>query len=236
MPPEEKRPFVQDLFTRIAPRYDLFNRLASCGMDAGWRREAMKQGAIQPGMRVLDLCTGTGDLALLAAKQAGRAGLVVGADMTAAMLVYAEQKGRGRGQTASWLCGDALCLPFADGQFDCITIGFSTRNFADLNSGLREIVRVLKRGGRLVILETGRPSNPIVRMGYHFFLNTGARLIGWALTGEAWPFTYLARSVEQFVTPEVFTERLRSLGTDVRFRPLSGGLVSLFVATKQERA
>ncbi|MBI3996162.1 MAG: ubiquinone/menaquinone biosynthesis methyltransferase [Candidatus Omnitrophica bacterium] len=232
MTPEEKRPFVQRLFTRIAPRYDWFNRLASCGLDQGWRRRALIRGEIQPGQRVLDVCAGTGDLAILCARRQRGQGTVIGVDMNRDMLMRAAQKQQARRMGIAWFQGDAEALPFATDSFDRVVIGFSTRNLSDVTKGLREMVRVLKPHGRLVILETGRPSNPVLRFGYQAFLFTVVRGIGFALTGECWPFTYLARSVQQFLTPQQVVERLQSIKTQVEYIPLSCGLASLYVATK----
>ena len=230
--PQDKRSFVQRLFTNIAPRYDWFNRLASCGLDQHWRRAAIRYGQIQPGQRVLDVCAGTGDLAILCAQRQRGNSVVVGIDMNQAMLSYAAHKQRARGFSIQWLQGDALALPFADDAFDRVLIGFSTRNLSDLTAGLREMVRLLKPGGRLIILETGRPANPILRIGYQVFLFTVARIIGFALTGQLWPFTYLARSVKAFLTPAQMTECLRRASTTVQYVPLSQGLASLYLAAK----
>ena len=230
--PAEKRPFVQRLFTRIAPRYDWFNRLASCGMDQRWRRASLACGGVAPDQRVLDVCAGTGDLALLCARRQREPGLVVGVDMNRAMLGYARRKQRAERLPVEWLQTDAEALPFASGSFDRVLIGFSTRNLSDLMGGIREMLRVLKPGGKLIILETGRPSNPVVRWGYQLFLFTVARTIGFMLTGRCWPFTYLARSVQQFLTPQELTEILRTLAAEVEYVPLSYGLASLFIATK----
>lgn len=232
MTPEEKRPFVQRLFTRIAPRYDWFNRLASCGLDQGWRRRVLIRGEIQPGQRVLDVCAGTGDLAILCARRQRGQGTVVGIDMNRDMLMRAARKQQARRMGITWFQGDAEALPFATGSFDRVVIGFSTRNLSDLTAGLREMVRVLKPRGRLVILETGRPNNPVLRFGYQAFLFTVVRGIGFALTGKCWPFTYLARSVKSFLTPQQVVERLQSVKTQVEYIPLSCGLASLYVATK----
>jgi demethylmenaquinone methyltransferase/2-methoxy-6-polyprenyl-1,4-benzoquinol methylase len=131
-----------------------------------------------------------------------------------------------------WVQGDAESLPFPDSRFDCVIIGFSTRNLTDLNTGLREMFRVLRPGGRLVILETGYPKHPALRRAYQIFLFTAARTIGFALTGRTWPFTYLARSVRGFLTPAQMVERLQSFQTQVEYVPLSYGLASLFLATK----
>ena len=236
MPAQEKRPFVQQLFTRIAARYDAFNRLASMGLDQHWRKQAVAYGEVRPGMRVLDVCAGTGDLALISAEAVGEDGAVFGLDFNAAMLRYAKEKSAVRRRRAAWLQGDALQLPFSTGSFDRVTIGFSTRNLTDLTAGLKEMLRVIRPGGWLIILETGRPANAVVRFGYYLFLTTVVRVIGFLLTGQTWPFTYLARSVKQFVTPRVFVERLDGLGSQARYIPLSGGLVSLFIATKEGNA
>ena len=227
-----KRSFIQRLFTDIAPRYDWFNRLASFGLDQRWRREAIRRGGIGPGQRVLDVCAGTGDLAILCAQRLRKEGMVVGIDFTEAMLTHAKHKQQARRLQIAWLRGDALSLPFADASFDRVIIGFSTRNLADLTAGLREMVRVLRSQGRLIVLETGHPANPVIRAGYQAFLFTMARTIGFLLTGRCWPFTYLARSVRQFLTPQEFIARLQQLGASAVYVPLSGGLASLYLATK----
>ena len=230
---DAQQAYVQRLFTRIAPRYDWFNRLASCGLDQGWRRQALRLGAVEPGMRLLDVCTGTGDLALLAAAQQQGHGEVVGVDRNGAMLRLAQQKQRRDGTAVSWLLGDAQALPFRSGSFDRVVIGFSTRNLSDLMAGLREMVRVLRPHGKLMILETGRPAHPIVRAGYQVFLYTVARAIGLMLTGRAWPFTYLARSVRRFLSPAELLQRLEACSTEAVYVPLSLGLASLFLVTKR---
>ena len=233
MDPEQKRPFVQRLFTRIAPRYDWFNRLASCGLDQRWRRVVVNKAEVAPGQRVLDVCTGTGDLAMLCAVRGAR---VIGLDMNWEMLVRALPKSQAKRLPIGWVRGDAETLPMATGTVDRVVIGFSTRNLSHLNAGLSEMVRVLRPEGRLLILETGYPSNPVLRFGYQLFLFTVARLIGWLLTGDAWPFTYLARSVKQFLTPAQMVNRLQELKTQVEYVPLSYGLASLYIATKSRAA
>jgi demethylmenaquinone methyltransferase/2-methoxy-6-polyprenyl-1,4-benzoquinol methylase len=189
---------------------------------------------VASGQRILDVCAGTGDLAMLSAYRQQGQGTVLGLDMNRAMLTYARDKQRARRLAISWLQGDAEALPFPSGTFDRVLIGFSTRNLGDLTGGLREMVRVLRPGGQLAILETGYPSNPLVRAGYQMFLMTVARLVGVVLTGRLWPFTYLARSVRQFLTPQQFLERLRAVHTEARYVPLSGGLASLYLATKSD--
>lgn len=227
---EPKRIFVRRLFTTIAPRYDWFNRLASLGLDQRWRRQAIEIGGLAPGMRVLDVCTGSGDLALMCERQLDAAGSVVGVDFTETMLRLALRKPRAA--HVQWLAADAQHLPFQDGSFDRAFIGFSTRNLSDLEQGLRDMLRVLKAGGQLIILETGRPSNPLVRFGHWVFLGTVARAVGVILTGRLWPFTYLARSVKAFLTPQQVVALLERCGAQARHLPLSWGLASVYVAVK----
>ena len=231
--PEDKRRYVHRLFTQIAPRYDWFNRLGSFGLDRRWRRAAVAQAGLGAGHRVLDVCAGTGDVSLLAARRHPEVGMIVGLDFTAAMLSLAQVKQRRAGAAVSWVQGDAQALPFKGATFDRVLIGFSTRNLSDLDGGLRELVRVLRPGGRLVILETGYPRHPLVRAGYQAFLFTVARTIGLLLTGRCWPFSYLARSVRQFLTPTQMLERLAACATQARYQPLSFGLASLYIATKR---
>lgn len=230
---EKKRVFVQQLFTRIAPRYDWFNRLASLGLDQYWRKVVVKKAALVAGLRILDVCTGTGDLAMLCASSSPGKLSVSGIDMNRAMLQHARKKQQAGRLSIQWMQGDAEKLPFAAGTFDRVLIGFSTRNLTDLSRGLGEMVRVLKPKGQLLILETGYPANPFLRACYQGFLFTVARTIGWALTGNCWPFTYLARSVRQFLTPPQMIERLQGAGTEVEYLPLSFGLASLYSAVKK---
>ncbi len=228
----DKRVFVHRLFTAIAPRYDWFNRLASVGLDQRWRKQAVAASQLVNGMTVLDVCSGTGDLAFLCAAQTDGNSFVLGLDFTQPMLKEARRKQNGSPHTLRWLQADAQSLPFVSARFDRVFMGFSTRNLSDLNLGIREMLRVLKPGGRLLILETGRPRNRLVRAGHLLFLATAARFIGWCLTGKVWPFSYLARSVKQFLSPEEVVARLRQAGAEARYLPLSWGLASLFIATK----
>jgi ubiquinone/menaquinone biosynthesis methyltransferase len=136
------------------------------------------------------------------------------------------------GVGVNWMRGDAQALPFRTGTVDRVLIGFSTRNLSDLAAGLREMRRVLKPGGRLTILETGRPNHPLIRLGYMAILFTTTRVIGWLMTGRVWPFTYLAKSVQGFLTPEQCVALLTTCGFSARYHPLSFGIASLFLADK----
>lgn len=229
---EAKRVFIHRLFSTIAPRYDCFNRLASLNLDQGWRRRAVAKSELRDGMDVLDVCTGTGDLALLCADRLQERGRVIGLDFNDDMLRPASHKARRRRMSVQWLRGDALALPFRSGTFDRAFIGFSTRNLSDLRVGIQEMHRVLKPRGRLVILETGRPANRLVLAGYLVFLGTVARLIGLLLTGRLWPFTYLARSVQAFLRPSEVVALMDRCGFQASYTPLSMGLASLYLADK----
>jgi len=227
-----KAVFVHRLFDAIAGRYDRFNRCASLGRDRGWRPQAVAEARLGAGMRVLDLCTGTGELALAAVAAVGETGLVVGVDFSTPMLQRAAAKD-GAAQRLEWLRGDGQQLPFLDETFDRVLIGFSTRNFADLPQALLEMARVLRPEGRLVVLETGKPRHPLVKLGYYTYLWTVMPVIGWLVCGIWWPFRYLARSIRQFDQPSAFLARLREAGFHrVIHRPLSWGLADLFVAVR----
>lgn len=229
--PEGKRVFVDRLFTAIAPRYDRFNRLATLGLDQRWRKQAVARSYLRDGMVVLDACTGTGDFAFLCAHQLNGRSVVAGVDFNEAMLRRAQCKPAAP-RSIHWMRGDAQALPFRTGTVDRVLIGFSTRNLSDLAAGLREMCRVLKPGGRLTILETGRPNHPLIRLGYLAVLFTTTRVIGWLITGRVWPFTYLAKSVQGFLTPEQCVALLTTCGFSARYHPLSFGIASLFLADK----
>jgi demethylmenaquinone methyltransferase/2-methoxy-6-polyprenyl-1,4-benzoquinol methylase len=231
---EPKRVFVNRLFTTIAPRYDWFNRLATLGLDVRWRAQVVRQSGVREGMVVLDVCTGTGDFAFLCARHLQGRSVVVGLDANEAMLRRAQQKPASTRLGIRWLRGDALALPFGASTVDRVLIGFSTRNLSDLSAGLREMHRVLKPDGRLLILETGHPSHPCVRWGYFAMLFTMTRLIGWLITGKVWPFTYLAQSVKGFLPPAECVALLTRCGFAAGYQPLCWGAASVYVAEKRE--
>lgn len=233
MPGEPKPQFIHRLFERMAHRYDRFNRLASFGLDQGWRRIAVARVEVAPGMRVLDLCTGTGDLALRCAQHL-MDGRVVGVDFSQQMLALARRKTPAFQQArVTWLLADGEQLPFPPGSFDRALIGFSTRNFGSLERAAREVCRVLRPGGRWVILEAGKPQHPLWRMGYHLYLAVGMPVIGFVVLGTCWPFQYLRRSIRAFYEPPQFMARLQAWGfARVRHEPLNGGIADLFIAEK----
>jgi demethylmenaquinone methyltransferase/2-methoxy-6-polyprenyl-1,4-benzoquinol methylase len=206
------------MFDRIAPVYDPMNRLMTAGLDRRWRREAAA-AVVRPGDRVLDVCCGTGDLALAAAEAGGE---VTGLDFSEAMLVRARRKE----PALEWVSGDALALPFADGSFEAVTIGFGLRNLADAERGLAEMRRVLSSGGRVAILEITRPRG-ILRPFYRFWFDGVIPLAGKVLPGGS-AYSYLPASVRRFPDPEGLAKLMDDAGFgDIRWRLFAGGIVAL---------
>jgi demethylmenaquinone methyltransferase/2-methoxy-6-polyprenyl-1,4-benzoquinol methylase len=214
---------VRTMFDRIAPVYDVMNRVMTMGLDVRWRR-ITAAAVVRPGDRVLDAACGTGDLAV-ADRRAGAA-RVTGLDFSEGMLARARRK-TGTSQAAlEWVPGDLLALPFADGTFDAATVGFGVRNVADLPLALRELRRVLRPGGRLGILEITQPHG-LLRVFYRLWFDRIVPLLGRFLPGgEA--YTYLPASVKRFPDAETLAGLLREAGfEDVRVRLLGGSIVAL---------
>ena len=209
---------VRAMFDRIAPVYDLMNRVMTAGLDGRWRR-LTAEAVVRPGDRVLDACCGTGDLALGAERAGGR---VVGLDFSERML----ERARRKSATVEWVRGDLLELPFEDGSFDAATVGFGVRNVADLERSLRELRRVLRPGGRLGILEITSPRGPL-KVFYRLWFDRIVPLVGKLLRGGS-AYTYLPASVRRFPGPEELAALLERAGFgEVSFRLLAGGIVAL---------
>ena len=214
---------VRGMFDRIAPVYDLMNRLMTAGLDRRWRRLAAAK-AVWPGDRVLDACCGTGDLAIEAERRGGR---VVGLDFSERML----ERARRKSGTIEWVRGDALALPFADGEFDAATVGFGVRNLEDLDRGLDELARVLRPGGRIAVLEITRPRG-LLRPFFRLWFDVLVPLAGKFLPGGK-AYTYLPASVRRFPAPEDLSGLLDRAGfEDVRYDLLGGGSVALHTGAR----
>ena len=214
---------VRTMFDRIAPVYDLMNRVMTVGLDQRWRRLTVRE-VVKPGDRVLDGCCGTGDLAV-AARKAG-AGEVVGLDFSPRMLERAQRKE----PAIEWIQGDLLELPFEDASFDAATVGFGVRNVADLERGLDELRRILKPGGRVGILEITKPNGPL-KLFYRLWFDVLIPLAGKILPGGK-AYTYLPASVRRFPGPDELAELMRAHGFgEVAYRRLGGGIVALHTGT-----
>ncbi len=211
---------VRSMFDRIAPVYDLMNRVMTAGLDGRWRRLTVRL-VVSKGDRVLDACCGTGDLAIAARKTGAE---VVGLDFSEPML----ERARRKDGSVEWVQGDLLELPFEDASFDAATVGFGVRNIVDLERGLTELHRVLKPGGRVGILEITRPRGPL-RLFYRLWFDALIPLAGKILPGGK-AYTYLPASVRRFPGPDEFAELMcrRGFG-DVSYRRLGGGIVALHV-------
>lgn len=226
--PGERNRQIQTMFGRIVPRYDRLNRLMSFGMDAGWRRLAAE--AVEPaGKRVLDLGTGTGDLARELARRGAAA--VVGADFTPAMLTVASH--RYGGGPYAWLAADGHRLPLRDASFDALTNAFVLRNLVDLPATLAEMARVLRPGGRLACLDmTQPPPGPFAALYRLYFNMLLPPVAGW-LSGDRAAYRYLPASLQGFPDAEALAGRIGAAGfRDVRYRRLGGGAVALHTAVR----
>lgn len=232
-PEQQRAAQVRQLFTRIALRYGLMNDLMSFGLHRVWKKKtalaALGDRQSSPLPRaplVLDLCCGTGDLAR---ELAARKARVVGVDFTPAMLTRARE----RGGIARWVCGDALRLPFSDECFDAITIGYGLRNLADFEQGVREMRRVLRRGGRIVILDFGIPECRVWRALYRAWLRVAVPLLGGMLVGDRAAYRYILTSLEHYPAQEGIARLLKQNGfTLVRLLNLFGGVSSVHVAER----
>jgi demethylmenaquinone methyltransferase/2-methoxy-6-polyprenyl-1,4-benzoquinol methylase len=196
----ERGPKVRAMFSRLAGRYDLLNDVMSLGLHRRWKREVAGlavAGASGP-LRVLDLCCGTGDLAFLAAAAASAGSRVVGLDFTLPMLGVARGRRTREAGTPAFAQGDALRLPFPGASFDAVTIGYGLRNVADPLACLKEIRRVLAPGGRVVVLDFGKPASPLTGAAYGAFLRTAMPAVGWLFHGDADTYRYIPESLERY--------------------------------------
>lgn len=232
---EEKAAAVRSMFGAIAPRYDLLNHLLSLNIDKRWRRRAIDllRADLEPEGRYLDACSGTLDLALELAGRSGFRGKVVASDFTFAMLERGQHKIAGRPVVTA--CADALRLPFPDRSFVGATVGFGVRNLADLDSGLHELARVLKPGGRLVILEFSTPQWQPFRQLYLFYFLRVLPLVGRLISRHSRAYEYLPASVLEFPEPPELARRLGEAGFDsVEYHSCTGGIATIHVGVKRE--
>jgi demethylmenaquinone methyltransferase/2-methoxy-6-polyprenyl-1,4-benzoquinol methylase len=231
---EEKATYVEQMFARIAPGYDRVNRLMTFGLDQGWRREAVRQIAPPLGGRALDVGTGTGDFLDELARWT-RGGLVVGVDFTVPMMQAGLPKRETlfQQQSAGFVGGDALHLPFPSNSFDVITTGFVLRNVVDIPTALREMYRVTRPGGMLACLEVARPANPLLRIGHRLYFEQVVPWIGWLFGGDRRAYTYLPQSARAFPAPPVLATMMQTAGWQyVGYRLHTFGAVAIHLGAK----
>ncbi len=222
---------VADMFGAIAGTYDLLNHLLSLNVDRYWRRRTVNAMAPGRGDLYLDLCTGTGDLALTLLKR--WQARVVGADFSGPMLGIADKKARRGGVHLPLARADALALPFPEDTFDGLMVAFGVRNFQDLDQGLREMARVLKPGGKLAILEFSSPGRSFFGAFYTVYFRKVLPLVGRLVSGKSGPYSYLPATVEDFPDAPSLARRLEAAGFQVGpQRPLTGGIATLHLGTR----
>jgi demethylmenaquinone methyltransferase/2-methoxy-6-polyprenyl-1,4-benzoquinol methylase len=242
-PPDESGPVdksggrVQGMFAEIAPRYDLVNRMLSGGIDVWWRHVTVSRAPPPRAGAMLDVCTGTGDLALAYAAKGGPDLRIVAGDFCRPMLDRGIAKARKAGNSAArieWVEADATALPFPAAAFDLVTVAFGLRNVSDTAQGLAEMARVLKPGGRLAILEFALPRSPLIRAGYLWYFRNVLPWLGNAVArNRSDAYTYLNRSVEEFPSGEGLASLVRAAGFDrVEIVPVTFGIAALTVATR----
>lgn len=223
---------MQAMFDRIAGPYDRMNSVMTAGLHHRWRARAADLAGVGPGSRALDVATGTGDLAIELATRVAPGGEVVGSDFSNGMLEQARLKAGG----IRWELGNALALPYADGTFDATTVGFGARNFSDLRQGLAEMVRVVRPGGRVVVLEITTPTKPPLSTFFSLWFDRIVPVAG-KLAGDAAAYSYLPSSVKRFPGPEELGGALAGAGlVDVRWILTAGGIIALHSGTKSAPA
>jgi demethylmenaquinone methyltransferase/2-methoxy-6-polyprenyl-1,4-benzoquinol methylase len=249
-PGEERTPKVHALFERIASRYDLLNDLQSFGLHRRWKRHLLKIARAEPGQHALDICCGTGDLTLAFARH----GLwAVGLDFSEGMLRVAAQRkapsasavtavtSKNGGSRAdaeagslSYMRGDAQCIPMRDACFEIVTVGYGLRNLASWETGLSEMCRVVAPGGRLLVLDFGKPANPFWRFLYFSYLRLFVPLLGLIFCGSASAYAYILESLQHYPAQRGVAAKMRDLGlVNVQIVNLLGGAMSINYAEKR---
>jgi demethylmenaquinone methyltransferase / 2-methoxy-6-polyprenyl-1,4-benzoquinol methylase len=222
-------PQVRAMFDRIAGFYDVMNSVMTAGLHHRWRARAADLATLAPGDSALDVACGIGDLAIELARRVGTAGEVIGSDFSEEML----ERARVKAPELAWEWGNALELPYASARFHAATVGFGARNFSDLDRGLAEMARVVRPGGRVVVLEITTPRRPPLSTFYSVWFDRVVPLIG-RLTGEEEAYTYLPSSVRRFPGPEGLAAAMQRAGlSDIRWILTAGGIIALHVGTKR---
>ncbi len=227
--PEGKRRYVRQLFATIADRYDLITVVLSWGRDRGWKKRLVDLAAPAPSIRVLDLATGTGDLAFAFSKRSAR---VVGLDLTKRMIELARMKAT-QDAVPSFLVGDMMALPFPAASFDIVTTGYGLRNVPDLTVAIDEMLRVLKPEGQALSLDFNRPRNGLVRAAYLLYLTMVGGLLGWLLHGDPDTYRYIPASIRDYPGADGVAQLMEARGfARVRYYGVLGGLMAIHQAHK----
>jgi demethylmenaquinone methyltransferase/2-methoxy-6-polyprenyl-1,4-benzoquinol methylase len=226
---------VRSMFDRIAGVYDVMNTAMTAGLHHRWRDRAADRAELEPGEVALDVCCGTGDLALALADRVGPYGRVIGSDFSEPMLDLAREKARGRGvEQVRFEWADALALPYDEESFDAVTVGFGVRNLADLEHGVLEMTRVLRPGGRLVILEITQPQRPPLSTFYGLWFDRLVPMLG-TLAGDREAYTYLPESVKRFPPPDGLAAVMDRVGLErIRYTVLAGGIIAIHSGVRGE--
>jgi demethylmenaquinone methyltransferase/2-methoxy-6-polyprenyl-1,4-benzoquinol methylase len=218
---------VRAMFDRIARVYDLMNSVMTAGLHHRWRERAADLAGLEPGGRALDVACGTGDLAIELARRVGPAGAVTGADFSQQML----ERARDKSGAVAWEWANALDLPYPDDDFDAATVGFGARNFSDLDRGLTEMARVVRPGGRVVVLEITTPQRPPLSSFFSVWFDRVVPALG-KLAGDPEAYSYLPSSVKRFPQPQELASRMAAAGLrDVRWILTAGGIIALHSGT-----
>jgi demethylmenaquinone methyltransferase / 2-methoxy-6-polyprenyl-1,4-benzoquinol methylase len=219
------------MFDRVARHYDVLNSVMTAGLHHRWRARAAHLAGLGPGDSALDVCCGTGDLALQLAERVSPGGSVVGCDFSEPMLDLAREKAAARGvEGVRFEWADALQLPYDAGRFDAVTVGFGVRNLSDLDIGLREMARVLRPGGRLVVLEITQPTRPPLSTFYSLWFDRIVPVLG-RLSGDPEAYSYLPESVRSFPAPSALAQKMEAAGLEgIRWTILAGGIIAIHSA------
>ncbi|EGW36149.1 MULTISPECIES: demethylmenaquinone methyltransferase [unclassified Desulfosporosinus] len=235
---KDKSTYVKETFNSIATHYDLMNSLMSLGMDKRWRRIAVERVGAKPGMHMLDVCCGTGQLSMELAKVVGPKGKVTGLDFSRKMLDVAKHS---LTQSPNLNCiqfiqGNAMELAFSEGSFDGVTVGWGLRNLPDLRQGIREMVRVVKPGGKVVSLDMAKPSFPVFKQAYWVYFEKLVPLMGKIWAKKASAYQYLHDSAREFPAQEELVRIFAECGLiETRFDNLAGGVVAIVSGTKPKK-
>ena len=229
-----KKEGIRKLFDNIAPDYDKLNHILSLNIDKGWRKKAVKEivDTVQP-LEILDVACGTGDFTIEIAQKAAPGSKVTGIDLSEGMMKIGREKIKAAGLDAVMVQGDCEALPYGNGTFHRISVGFGVRNFEHLDIGLQEMHRVLKPAGKLVILELSVPANPVIRWCYKlYFLKILPAIGGW-ISGDRGAYEYLPASVLRFPAPAKFMEMMQQAGfRNVQHRSLTFGICRMYIGIK----